>query len=390
MGTWHATVNPVSALGALAPPAVMPPVLPISPTDWLSICEPLSKFPLSGQQVVSARKSLLEANFKRSRNVPAATITGCMLAFERRAASKAHPVGEEEVARTYSILASLLNDAPTADSMPWICRWLASIHFLSHMADPGSISQGSRMAAGPTCIMHRVITLYPSRLARWIYDLAVSRSTDVAGRRIVAEESSVRPGKEELLYRPDSNQRSYAVKLFHLVVFNACLPDNLVYIECNGRPGRKYKGQTIADLQGNEISLAPELPLISLSRFARLNFGDTRTFFAHRQAFDHVRSEYVDQRDLPVVFDNIEDLSEALEVAARERKLPITISVDERRLLADSYRDGVNHLVNVAQFKDFASPHVFNPRLLPGMQRNARVHLQKLFSATFAHGRDAT
>ncbi|MBY0548551.1 MAG: hypothetical protein K2W95_14875 [Candidatus Obscuribacterales bacterium] len=381
MTMWTGQTNPANATFVPQTSSLaLPPNLALSHTDWQAICEPLAAFPsFDNHNVAVSRKSLLQAIFQRTRDVPAELITEMLLNFERRCASRLHSVQPTEIVSSYSLIAQLINDEPLTTSLSWKLRWLAALHFLSHLANPATITTGARIAATATCVVHRAVALHPARLANILHTIAMTGSVVLPGRHVSPDANSLNPGKEELLYRPGSQLRSYATKLLHLAIINGCLPESLTYCESNGRPGKHYKGQRITDIFGNDVSLAPELPLTALSKFNALNFGDAGTVLAHADTV----SSSSDSKEL-VVFDTYNSFSDALEECAKRRSLPVTIAVDERRLMADSYRDGINHCINIVQFADFSTPHIFNPRLLHGMQRSTRLPLQKLYNATFA------
>lgn len=379
MTMWTGQTAPANAAFASQPSALaLPAPISISPTDWQTICEPLTAFPVfENSNLASCRKHLLESIFRRTRAVPVDLITEMLLSLERRAASKVHALPPAEIASAYSLISQLINDEPLPSSLSWKLRWLSTLHFLSHLANPTTISSGSRVATNATCIVHRAMSLHPARLANILHTLALTGSVVLPGRTVSPDADSLKPGKEELIYHPGSNFRSYAVKLLHLAIVNGCLPESLAYCESNGRPGKYYKGQRITDIFGNDVSLAPELPLAALNKFNTLNFGDAGTILAHSNAV-----QSTDGTEL-ILFDSYAGLVDALEECAQKRVFPVTITVDERRLMADSYRDGVNHCINIVQFTDFSAPHIFNPRHLPGMQRSTRLPLQKLYNATF-------
>lgn len=84
-------------------------------------------------------------------------------------------------------------------------------------------------------------------------------------------------------------------------------------------------------------------------------------------------------------FRTVSELGELLSACRDEGRLPVTVAVDERRLLAESYQDGINHAINVLDFNEYGNLRIYNPLLLPGMQRTARVSLQRLYNASLSN-----
>jgi hypothetical protein len=79
-----------------------------------------------------------------------------------------------------------------------------------------------------------------------------------------------------------------------------------------------------------------------------------------------------------------DDLSEVLLNANAKNSMPVMIAVSERRLLAETYNDGINHCVSVIANNECGTLKIFNPQLLPGMARVARINLQRLYNASLS------
>lgn len=348
-----------------------------------------AKFPsFDGTNVINARSTLLQALLSRSRSIPLAALAAMLLNFEKRSASPQGP-HPQEVAATYSLLSQLVSENSNAAILNWKLRWLAAVHFLSHVSEPQTVSAGSRLASSAVCLIHRAFILHPSRLAEMMYSLAIGARLVLPGRHVSVDFASLQPGRDELVYRPGLSHRSFAVKLLQLAVVNGCLPEWQTYRENNGRPGREYKGQAIIG-PGGEALYNPVLTLEMLSRFNKLNFGDDETVFAHAKSLGESELESAANAGNVVIFSCLDEFADALDRAVRSRNLPITLAVDERKLLADSYCDGVTHAINVVQYSDFGAPQILNPRLLAGMQRQTKLPLHRLYNATFLNKSETT
>lgn len=120
---WTGQTTPANATFVPQSSALaLPPNLALSNTDWQVICEPLAAFPMfDNPNVEASRKNLLQAIFRRTRDVPFELITEMLLSFERRCASKVHSIQPTEIVSSYSLIAQLINDEPLAASLSWKC-----------------------------------------------------------------------------------------------------------------------------------------------------------------------------------------------------------------------------------------------------------------------------
>lgn len=342
------------------------------------------------KNVQESREALLESicglGDENQRNACAES----MAQFESRMIEDFSEVAEQEINTSYDNLRYLLSTPPFAQSIPWQSRLLAVSHFLVHAAKPESACQGSKIGSEVLCLIQRLFATRPSRVTEMIASAAILGEWQTFdGKTMIIDEQSLKPGPEEILYRSGENKRSYAVKLMQLLLLNNVLRrrrQSLTYAECPGRPGKKYSGQIVRNQHGDLVN--PKLATLSyleLALLAKFEFNENSCVIVNTNAFPPNSPEYDDylsKANLLVHISSPEQLSEALQAAKKCSAIPITIAVDERRLLAESYQDGINHCINVVQFNEFGLLRIYNPQLLPGMQRSSKISLQRLYNAT--------
>ncbi|MBX9688676.1 MAG: hypothetical protein K2X27_18350 [Candidatus Obscuribacterales bacterium] len=315
-----------------------------------------------------------------------------MLAFESRLADQYSETADNEIRKTYKQLTCLLTHQATDRSLPWQSRLLACSHFLSHLAKPETLCQGNKIAAQVICLSQKLVTKQPSRLAEMICSASIfGKWQSFDGKYILLEEHCLKPAAEEIIYSPGEHRRSYAAKIIQVLLLNNCLmrrSQPMVYSETPGRPGRDYNGQIVRSLDGTILNpkTTAALGFLELALLARFEFNENSTILVNDLSFASDSPEYEDRNKHRFLqhFSSVNELSDLLLQAKNQDSLPVTIAVDERRLLADSYKDGINHAVNVLAFNEYGLLKVFNPQLLPGMQRVARLTTQKLYNATLS------
>jgi hypothetical protein len=329
--------------------------------------------------LLNLRAALLASFSRCKQNTKLAEFAVSMQKWEQRAFTSMKERAETQIIECYNSLMNLLESQPTKQSIPWQSRLLASAHFMIHAADPHTIRQGRRLSSGVTCVIHRVFSLCPASAAKMIVAACIDgKWTAFDGQIIALSQSSLQPKMEELSYNSRSDKRSYACQILQLLLLNNCLQRRLTpltYEESSGRPGREYLGQRPAqqtNLSHGEIEL--------LSRY---EFGHKGAVVAHSLSFSYVsaqnESSYI--QNMLVHVSSLADLAEVLGEAKSKNKLPLSVAVDERKLLSEAYCDGINHVINVTDFDGINSVLVYNPRLLPGMKSHCRISLQKLYNA---------
>lgn len=317
-----------------------------------------------------------------------------MKQWEMRAFSIITAGGEAGICRTYAYLKELLQGPAKEQSLPWQSRSLAASHFLIHAADPFSVAQGRRIAAGLTCLIQRVFSRYPSRAAQMLAGIGIDAAWSAYDKqRVVFSEASIKPKKEELLFEAGQDARSYACQLLQLALFNNCLQrraEPLSYEESVGRPGSGYLGQTLVAGAGNQ-PLSKEnvaISVMEIELLSRFEFGESGTVIANSCSVQPALSGMDDRlhRELLIQIGSQQELSDVLLQAKNEGRFPLSIAVAERRLLSDVYRDGIDHVINVTDFDEYGRVRIFNPHTLPGMRRHASVSLQRLYNASLSVG----
>ena len=340
--------------------------------------------------VQESREYLLEAVCSLADENQRQAIAACMAEFETRMIRDHKAIAEGEINATYDNLRYLLKSEPTARSIPWQSRLLATQHFLSHAARPETLGQGSKIGSEVFCLAHKLFTTQPTRLTEMIASVAISGEWQTFdGKTMVIDEHSLKPGPEEILYRPGENRRSYAAKIIQVLMLNNCLrrrKRSMSYSETGGRPGKEYGGQTVRSIDGELLNPKyARISLLELALLAKFEFEETGFIIINSNSFAPQTPEFADllsKNNLLVHVFSQEDLMETLREKKEQGMLPVTIAVDERRLLAESYADGINHCVNVVTFNEYGLLKVFNPHLLPGMQRDSRISLQRLYNST--------
>lgn len=315
-----------------------------------------------------------------------------MAEFETRMIEQLGETAPAEINSCYRSLCKVLTDMPGQRSLPWQSRLLAVSHFLAHCANPASIAVGRKIASEIACLMHRVFSKNPSRFAAMLAGAVIDgswRSFD--GKLIVCDEHSLKAGPEEIKWANGEDKRSYAAKILQCLLLNNCLHRRRIpmsYRETPGRPGRNYGGQIVSVIEGEQVNPKySKLSLLELALLSRFEFGGQDCVVVNDRSFASNSPEILDrqsERNFLVHISSLDELSAALAKARESGNIPISIAIDERRLLHDSYQDGINHAVNVVMFNEYGMLKLFNPHLLPGMQRMARVNLQKLYNATMS------
>lgn len=356
---------------------------------WAVLFSEIDSAQNPSQDLLNLRAALL-ASFSRCRqNTKLAEFAVSMQKWEQRAFASMKERAETQIIECYNSLMSLLESQPTAQSIPWQSRLLASAHFLVHAADPHTIRQGKRLASGVTCVIHRVFSLCPASAAKMIVAACIDgKWTAFDGQSVTLSQWSLQPKMEELSYNNRSDKRSYACQILQLLLLNNCLQRRLTpltYEESSGRPGREYLGQRLLDSEGCASSPAQQtnLSLGEIELLSRYEFGHKGAVVAHSLSFSYVsaqnESSYI--QNMLVHVSCLADLADVLAEAKAKNKLPLSVAVDERKLLSEAYSDGINHVINVTDFDGINSVLVYNPRLLPGMKSHCRISLQKLYNA---------
>lgn len=319
-------------------------------------------------------------------------VASYMSEFETRITESFPQLAAYEINASYKALEKLLACAPCERSMPWQSRLLAASQFLSHLANPETICLGTRLGAQIVCLIQKLCLGRPSSLADVLASAClVGEHKAFDGKIVAVDEHSLKPGAEELSYKPGDLRRSLAVKILQCMLLNNCLPRRsrpMIYSETPGRPGRGYGGQIVKTLDGELLNpkLGVNLSFLELALLSCYQFGEKQSVLVNDSSFSErsaERQDAVKQKHLRHVSSS-SDLAEALRQARDKHMLPLTIAIDERRLLADTYKDGINHAINVIVYNDYGMLKIYNPQLLPGMQRIARVPLQKLYNATLS------
>lgn len=340
--------------------------------------------------VQEAREDLLEAVCSLADENQRQAIASCMAEFESRMIRDHKSIAEGEINATYGNLRYLLKAEPKERSIPWQSRLMAAQHFISHAAKPETVGQGSKIGTEVMCLIQKLITTQPTRVTEMIASVAVSAEWQTFdGKTMFIDEHSLKPGPEEILYRPGENRRSYAAKIVQLLLVNNCLrrrKRSMTYSETSGRPGKEYGGQIVRTLDGELLNpKQSSLSLLELAMLMKYEFEESPSIIVNSNSYAPQTPEFQDllsKQSLLVHVFSAEDLSETLRQAKENSNLPVMIAVDERRLLAEVYSDGMNHLINVVNFNDYGMLKIFNPHLLPGMQRASRISLQRLYNAT--------
>lgn len=295
---------------------------------------------------------------------------------------------ERQITNSYDNIRYLLNGLPQEKSLPWRSRCLLAQHFMVHAADPSTISQGSRLAAQVTCLIHKIFLCAPSRAAQILSAVAIESAwTTLDGFRIEIPAGSCAPKREELLYKPGKDTRSYAGQIMQFLLLNNAFQrraEPLYYTESSGRPGFEYLGQRLHNEAGNTVYEDPILSLLELDFLSRLELGDMNTVVINDLSCAEESIERLDHRRLLVHVSDRLELTAALYRAKREGRLPLSIAVDHRRLMSDSFKDGINHVVNLVDIDEYGTAIIFNPLALPGMKRLFRIGLQRLYNASFS------
>ncbi|MBX9721155.1 MAG: hypothetical protein K2X81_07165, partial [Candidatus Obscuribacterales bacterium] len=313
-----------------------------------------------------------------------------MAQFEQRLIEHYPIRAEGELHASYRHLSRLLNQSANERSLPWQTRLMAASHFLTHAARPETISQGSKIGAQVICLLQKIMTIRPSRLADMLASATYEGSWQAFdGKDVLLDEHTMKPGPEEILYKPGDNRRSYAIKILQCILLNNCLlrrSTPMTYAENPGRPGRDYSGQIIQTLEGRPINpkFGANLGYFEVALLAHYEFGEKRCVIVNDSAFDTNSPEVFDasRKNFLIHINSLDDLTEALNNAKDDDNIPVMIAVDERRLLAEQYDDGVNHIINVVVYNEYGILKIYNPQLLPGTPRVARITLPKLYNAT--------
>ena len=373
-----------------------PPPSPASIIESLKISqEVFAKQEQHTEEVATSRKQLLDALCRFTTIEQQRSIAEQMQEFETRLFKNSAIQAEPEIYASYKDLCKILMTDPAERTLPWQSRLLAVSHFLIHAAQPDSICQGSKIGAQIFCLMQKLISNRPSRLAEILSSAALTGEWHAFdGKLIKADEHSLKPGPEELMFKAGDHKRSYAAKIWQIFMLNNCLIRRTVpmfYSETPGRPGKDYGGQILRTSDGQPINpkLGASVSFFELALLSRFEFGENSCILVNDLSFPAQSAELKDleAQNMLVHFKSAAELSDILAQCKAEGRLPAVVAVDERRLLAESYQDGINHAVNIVDFNEFGALRVFNPILLPGMQRTARLTLQRLYNATLSNFR---
>lgn len=349
----------------------------------------------SSEEIDSARKQFVAALCRFAKHEQLRNITELMAEFETRIFKSGNLLAEAEIYDSYKQLNKLLSAEPKERSLPWQSRLLAVSHFFIHAAKPETICQGSKVGSQVMCFAQKLISSRPSRLAEILSSAGIDGEWQAFdGKILKIDEHSLKPGPEELLFRSGDHKRSYAAKIWQIFMLNNCLTRRtvpMIYSETPGRPGKDYGGQILRTIDGQVVNpkLGANVSFFELALLSKFEFGESNCIFVNDLSFAAQSAELRDleSQNMLVHFKSASELSDLLAQARDEGRLPVTVAVDERRLLAESYQDGINHSVNVLEFNEYGSLRIFNPLLLPGMQRSARVSLQRLYNATLSNFR---
>lgn len=345
------------------------------------------------EEVTAARCQFLESVCRYTNDEQQQTLTELMVEFEKRVFMSNNAQAEPEIFDSYKQLTNLLQAAPTERSLPWQSRMLAVSHFLVHAARPDTICLGSKIGSQTLCLAQKLISSRPSRLAEILRSAGLDgewRAFD--GKVLKVDEHSMKPGPEELAYKAGDHKRSYAAKIWQLFLLNNCLVRRtvpMIYSETPGRPGKDYGGQILRTSDGKPVNpkIGANISFFELALLARFEFGEASCVLVNDLSFGTQSAELMDlsSQKMLLHFKTASELGDLLAICRDEGKLPVTVAVDERRLLAESYQDGINHAVNVTDFNEYGNLRIYNPLLLPGMQRTTRISLQRLYNASLSN-----
>lgn len=341
--------------------------------------------------ISDSRDCLLEAICQYADENQRMACASSMSEFETRLIEIRPQIAPAEINQCYAHLSRLLSSKANDQSLPWQSRLLATAHFLEHCAKPETLSQGTKIGSQIFCLAQKLATTKPGRLAEMISSAAIDGTWKAFdGKVVVLDEHTLKPGPEEILYFPGENKRSYAAKIIQCLMLNNCLrrrPKPLYYGETPGRPGRDYSGQIVRTREGEAVNprQGASISFLELALLARFEFGEKSCVIVNDLSFANNTAEFADKvsnQNYLVHISSASDLLDALSQARENDMLPVTVAVDERRLLADCYQDGINQAINVVLFNEYGMLQIYNPQLLPGMPRVARINLQRLYNAT--------
>lgn len=383
------TVDSFSSVDRTLPP----PPSPAAIVQVIAASQSLFGQLHDSEEVASARRQFLESLCRYTNDEQRESYAELMLEFEKRVFMSNNSQAEPEIYDSYKQLTTLLQGAPTERSLPWQSRILAVSHFLIHAARPDTVCLGSKIGSQVLCLVQKLISSRPSRLAEILCSLGLDgewRAFD--GKILKIDEHSMKPGPEELGYKAGDHKRSYAAKIWQTILLNNCLIRRtvpMIYSETPGRPGRDYGGQILRTHEGKIVNpkLGANITFFELALLARFEFGETACVLVNDLSFGTQSAELLDlsSQKMLLHFRTVSELGELLSACRDEGRLPVTVAVDERRLLAESYQDGINHAINVLDFNEYGNLRIYNPLLLPGMQRTARVSLQRLYNASLSN-----
>lgn len=369
------------------------PASPASIVQMISSSKILFAQLHDSEEVSAGRTQFLESLCRYANEEQKQTLSELMLEFEKRVFISNNAQAEPEIYDTYKQLTILLQSAPTDRSLPWQSRMLAVSHFLIHAARPDTACLGSKIGAQVLCLIQKLISTRPSRLAEILSSASLDgewRAFD--GKVLKVDEHSLKPGPEELGYKAGDHKRSYAIKIWQSFLLNNCLIRRtvpMIYSETPGRPGKDYGGQILRTQDGKTVNpkLGANISFFELALLARFEFGESSCILVNDLSFGTQSPELLDAstQNMLLHFRTVSELGEILVACRDASRLPATVAVDERRLLAESYQDGINHAVNVVDFNEYGNLRIYNPLLLPGMQRSARISLQRLYNASLSN-----
>lgn len=385
-------VDEFRTVDRLLPPYPPPPIMARSIGRCLTAFLDFSE---EARSVSDFREHLLECICGLADETNRLACASLMAAFETRMFEQYRETASAEINSSYRYLCKVLTDTPGTRSLPWQSRLLAVSHFLAHGADPGSIAMGRKIGAQVACLMHKIFSKSPSRFAAMLASAVIDgtwRTFD--GKVVSCDENSLKPGPEEIKWVNGEDKRSYAAKILQCLLLNTCLRRRrvpMIYREIPGRPGKNYGGQIVSILEGEQVNPKySALSLLELALLARFEFGENDCIITNDNSFALNSQEIFDREkgiNILVHINSLEELIDALTTAREAGALPVTIAIDERKLLSDSYQDGINHAINVVMFNENGLMKIFNPHLLPGMQRIARINVQKFYNSTMSPAR---
>lgn len=141
-----------------------------------------------------------------------------MVQFEKRAT--ANQLSKHEISETYRQINRILNATGEKPLSSELRNQVAS-EMLHHCATPEVISQGGHNTCNATTVEVRTYSLYPSKAARLVADMATKGEYETpTGIKVKVDSESMTPDREAEISAPAKNLRDYATQLFNLAAIN--------------------------------------------------------------------------------------------------------------------------------------------------------------------------